>query len=686
MVLKKVFVFFMILLVFSLSIIGSMTFLSAAEEDSVILEENFEEGINNWGPRGDEIVEISTEESYSGTNSLKVSSRTATWNGPSIELTDKLTKGVTYDFGVWVNFTGGSYSNTQNFNLSFQYNDGSEDYYMNLSTETVNKGGWTYLEGEYTVPLDAVSVFLYVETPYSSSATEQDLLDFYIDDFKVAIADLPEIENDIDSLKEVYSDYFKIGGAATTGEIALKPSKDIFNKHYNSLTPGNELKPDSLLDYDETILYLDKNEDGEVNPQVKLSGAKSLLDFARDNNMPVRGHTLVWHSQTPDWFFREGYSKDESANWVSKEVMLQRMENYIKNVMDIIESEYPDVEFYAWDVVNEAVDPNTETGMRNPGSNNETAGKSLWMETIGEEYIEKAFEYAREYAPDGCKLFYNDYNEYESVKSDFIIGILENLIEKDLVDGMGMQSHWIMGYPSVSMFETAVRKYDALGLEIQLTELDIKQPDGSDYALTQQAERYKQLFNKLVDLKEEGLNITNVVFWGVTDATSWLGGYPLLFDENYIAKPAFYSVIGALKPVEIPEDEIGKPIVDFATTNSGNAISQKYTVGVENGTIDLSKLKIIYTADGISSEEHNIWCDYAGLQLNVAPWSVNLGDDVLGIVQDGSFTITIGKSVELVLGTGTLNLNMRFAKTDWSTYGELSNEKIEVYYDGELIE
>jgi len=105
------------------------------------------------------------------------------------------------------------------------------------------------------------------------------------------------------------------------------------------------------------------------------------------------------------------------------------------------------------DVVNEAVDPNTSDGMRTPGSNNKNPGSSLWMQTVGRDFIVKAFEYARKYAPADCKLFYNDYNEYEDRKCDFIIEILTELKAKGLVDGMGMQSHWVMDYPSISMFE-----------------------------------------------------------------------------------------------------------------------------------------------------------------------------------------------------------------------------------------
>lgn len=354
------------------------------------------------------------------------------------------------------------------------------------------------------------------------------------------------------SLKDVFSGYFKVGCAATAGGIAPKPAKELFLEQYNVLTLENELKPESVLDHNATIAYMKVNPGDQANPQVSLKAAKTQLDFARDNNIPLRGHVLVWHSQTPDWFFRENYSKDLSAPWVSKEIMLKRLENYIKNVMELIKREYPTVDFYAWDVVNEAVDSNTPTGMRNPGSNNVTSGSSLWMQTIGEDYIVKAFEYARKYAPEDCKLFYNDYNEYEGKKLGYIVEILTNLKSKGLVDGMGMQSHWTMDYPSISMFENAVRKYDALGLEVQLTELDIKNSDNSEAGLKRQAARYQQFVTKLADLKIEGLNITAVVFWGVTDETSWLGGYPLLFDGQYKAKPAFYSIVKNITQLPSP--------------------------------------------------------------------------------------------------------------------------------------
>lgn len=706
-----------------------------------LITDDFETSLNGWGPRGEaaEVVELSKEEAYSGVNSVKISNRTKTWHGATSNKTEELTLGETYVFGIRIKYAGNSYASSQRFSLQLQYNDGVSDQYKTIKTAAVNKGIWTLLEGEYTIPTDAQNVYIYVETEYKSSPSAQDLLSFYIDDFTATPAVLPEIEHNIPSLKDVFSQYFMVGGAAQASEIAPAPAKDLVIKHYNSLTPGNELKPDAVLDHAATLAYMEANGGDQLNPQVNLRAARTLLEFARDNQIPVRGHTLVWHNQTPDWFFRVNYSTDTTAAWASKEVMLKRLENYIKNLMELIETSYPTVEFYAWDVVNEAVDPNTSSGMRNPGSNSVTAGNSLWMLTVGDEFIEKSFEYARKYAPAGCKLFYNDYNEYEDKKGNLIFNILKKLKEKNLVDGMGMQSHWTMDYPSVSMFESAVRKYNSLGIEIQLTEVDMKQPDGSQSALTAQANRYKLFMDKTISLKKEGINISAVIFWGVTDRTSWLSGYPLLFDGNYKAKPAFYSIIAGLTPSPLVTPTIsvsptptitptitptvsvtptptvpptisvtptltltptpivtvsptptvmpaeGIPVAAVATVNNGNSISQKYTLIAEGGTIDLSKVKIEYTATGMSLAPQNVWCDQAALQLTQAPWYTSLGDAVTGKVEGGILTLTINKSTLLAPGTGKLVIDIRFAKGDWSTYGTLTNPVVKVYYNGVVV-
>ena len=183
--------------------------------------------------------------------------------------------------------------------------------------------------------------------------------------------------------------------------MEVQAAKDIIVKHYDSITFGNTLKPDSTLDQSASKKYAAEHND-DTNPQVNIDAARKQLDFVKENNIKVRGHVLVWHSQTPDWFFKENF--DDDGAWVSKEVMIKRLENYIKNLMQTLKDEYPEVEFYAWDVVNEAF---SEQGtMREAGSNNIVSGQSAWVKVFGDDsFINYAFKFARQYAPEGCKLF-----------------------------------------------------------------------------------------------------------------------------------------------------------------------------------------------------------------------------------------------------------------------------------------
>ena len=230
--------------------------------------------------------------------------------------------------------------------------------------------------------------------------------------------------------------------------------------------------------------------------------------------------------------------------------MTQRLENYIKIVMETLAKDYPDVTFYAWDVVNEAA---SDAGTIRPaGSNNEVNGQSAWVKVYGDQsYIPLAFEFAKKYAPAGCKLFYNDYNEYSPNKQAYIISdILKPLIEKNLIDGVGMQSHISMSYPSIDLYRSAMQQYADLGLEIQVTELDISEKSNAYADQLALAQRYQDVFKMYKEMKDSGVNLSAVVIWGITDSTSWIGGYPLLFDKDYQAKPSYYAVVDTDSKVE----------------------------------------------------------------------------------------------------------------------------------------
>ena len=208
------------------------------------------------------------------------------------------------------------------------------------------------------------------------------------------------------------------------------------------------------------------------------------------------------------------------------------------------------MEFYAWDVVNEAA---SDAGtIRDAGSNNEVNGQSAWVKVYGDQsYIPLAFEFAKKYAPAGCKLFYNDYNEYSPNKQAYIISdILKPLVEKDLIDGVGMQSHISMSYPTIDLYKSAMQQYADLGLEVQVTELDVSEKSNEYANQLALAQRYQDVFKMYKEMKDSGVNLSAVVLWGITDSTSWIGGYPLLFDKDYQAKPSYYAVIDTDSEVE----------------------------------------------------------------------------------------------------------------------------------------
>lgn len=522
------------------------------EKTEIQLDDKFESDFDNnstqkWNGRGSAKVELSTKYAHSGTTSLYVSGRTQLWNGATRSLSDIMEAGGYYKVGTYVLYDGDQYSDTQKFSINLQYDlNGKENYYT-IATETANKGEWKYVGSEFTVPEGATNFYTYVQTGYTSAPKEQDLMNFYMDDAVGEHLPDPAIQDDIASLKDAYSDYFKIGCSCTGSEFAQGATKNLIKKHYNSLTLGNELKPDSVLDQALSQKYVAETGD-DTMPQISLNEADEMLKFAGENKIPVRGHVLVWHSQTPDWFFKENF--DPNGAWVSKDKMTKRLENYIKTVMETLKKDYPDVEFYAWDVVNEAA---SDAGtIRDAGSNNEVNGQSAWVKVYGDQsYIPLAFEFAKKYAPAGCKLFYNDYNEYSPNKQAYIISdILKPLVEKNLIDGVGMQSHISMSYPTIDLYKSAMQQYADLGLEVQVTELDVSEKSNEYANQLALAQRYQDVFKMYKEMKDSGVNLSAVVLWGITDSTSWIGGYPLLFDKDYQAKPSYYAVIDTDSEVE----------------------------------------------------------------------------------------------------------------------------------------
>ncbi len=352
------------------------------------------------------------------------------------------------------------------------------------------------------------------------------------------------------------------GTAMGSGYFADADLVDLVFENYNAITLENELKPESMFGKSNNG-PMGGTHDEELNgktisvPTIYHKKADDMLDkiLAWNDENPgrafkVRGHVLVWHSQTPEWFFHEDYDNDKP--YASKEVMDERQEWYIKSMLEYYTGEGSKYEglFYAWDVVNEAVSDS--------GGKYRSADSDWWKIYESEEYIVNAFRYANKYAAPEVDLYYNDYNEDNDLKMMGIIKLIQAVKEdpEARIDGFGMQGHYSLNQPSDKKFETCARKYLEEVDKVMLTELDVKASagyDGSDEKIKEeyikQAEYYKGIYEAVKRIKADGGDFAGITTWGVADPVSWLHDFtgksqcPLLFDGKYERKPAFWAFV-----------------------------------------------------------------------------------------------------------------------------------------------
>jgi endo-1,4-beta-xylanase len=365
--------------------------------------------------------------------------------------------------------------------------------------------------------------------------------------------------SDKTTLKGVYKDCFLVGGALNRSCVSGQDpnAAAIASAQYNTVTPENDMKWQ--------MIHPQPN-------QYNWESADRFMEFAEKNKMVPIGHTLVWHGQTPGWVFQADPSQTPAAApaqgrgpaggrrrfggptgpRATREQLLERMRDHIHTVVGHYKGRIK-----GWDVVNEAL--NEDGTLRN----------SLWLQIIGEgkpeqqyDHIAKAFEYAYEADPK-MELYYNDYNlDTSKAKCDGAVAIVKHLKSKGLrIDGVGIQLHGGLEYPSKESLEYSITTLAATGLKVMVTELDIKTQtrgyrgadisqinrestsDSNAQTLEVQqklAQKYTELFTIFMKYKKD---ISRVTFWGVYDKTSWIGGSPLLFDRDYKPKQAFDAVI-----------------------------------------------------------------------------------------------------------------------------------------------
>ena len=572
------------------------------------------------------------------------------------DITKKVSEGEEYEFSFWAKLSDDYNKELKDSQKTVQF----QPYYVNgndkevydttglisgTSAQILEAGKWTKFEGTYKIPSGAKKVVIRIleqgdwQEPGSCIMGK-----YYVANVSMRkiTKPKPEIEKDIPDWKTSVTGSLGTGSIAGTAIMSSEITDDtlmaLVEKHFNAVTFGNELKPDALFNYQlDSSIKTEKINFNDSELEVPVVNEKGdNLDFSRADAMAdkilewnnahpyqkirIRGHVLVWHSQTQEWFFHENY--DITQPYVNKETMNRRLEWFISSVFDhyfgkAAHGKYDGL-FYGWDVVNEAVIGNTyrtdKVSAAESLSEIRHGNNSSWWHVYGSnEFIINAFKYANEYAPKNVELYYNDFGETDNTKCEGIVKLINDVKHADgtRLDAFGMQAHYNVDGFSAAQFKSVAKKYAQAAGKVQLTELDFKASstyDGTaatkESEYTKMAYCHKNLYEAIKALKKEGTNVSGLTVWGVIEPNSWLhsqsdlgGGAsgsaqcPLLFDGNYKAKPAYWAYVDATKL----QPAIQK--VTITEAKDGNIAGETYTI--DQGAVQAEFIPV-WDTDGLT--------------------------------------------------------------------------------------
>lgn len=636
--------------------------------DNIIKDGAFasDEAADSWNASaGKSTITVGTEENEIGDSGLKTygvinrNPATATTGDCfSQDITNAVERGKEYQYSFWAKLSD-DYKDApeeqRNVDFAPFYVVGGDTTYLGsystgvLSgeiTKTLTAGEWTKFSGTFNVPKTADKIVIRIieqGTNYGQGDCVKGAYCVTGVSMKKITRPKPEIEKDIPdwktSVTESLGNDSIAGTAIMLSEISDDTLMELVEKHFNAVTFGNELKPDALFNYQidgnsvptKTITF-----EGEELQVPIVNDAGDSLDFSRadamadkilewnnahpDQKIRIRGHVLVWHSQTQEWFFHENY--DITKPYVNKETMNRRLEWFISGVFDhyfgkAANGKYDGL-FYGWDVVNEAVIGNTyrtdKVSAAESLSEIRHGNNSSWWHVYeSNEFIINAFKYANKYAPANVELYYNDFGETDNTKCEGIVKLINDVksAEGTRLDALGMQAHYNVDGFSAAQFKSVAKKYAQAAGKVQLTELDFKASSSYDgTAATKESEYtkmaycHKNLYEAIKALKAEGANVSGITVWGVIEPNSWLhsqsnlgGGAsgsaqcPLLFDGNYKAKPAYWAYVDATKL----QPAIQK--VTITEAKDGNIAGETYTI--DQGAVQAEFIPV-WDADGLT--------------------------------------------------------------------------------------
>lgn len=514
------------------------------------------DGLQGWVARnGSDPIEVTTADNHTagGSKSL-LTAASEQYQGPLLNVLGKMQKNSKYRLSAWVKMAPGQESTV--IRISVQHGDNT---FTNVSSNTtVTSGEWVQLSGDFTLPNTPSVLNAYVEVANNYGGPRS----FYIDDFKLAYLGSVEgplpVQTDIPQLKTVFDDYFEIGAAVEPAQLEGS-HEELLLRHYNSIVAENSMKPDSISKSGDSATW-------------NFATADNIANFARDNGLTLRFHTLLWHQQGAEWMLKDAQGQYFEPTATNKATVLKRLSDYI----DIVVPRYADVA-KAYDVVNEVIDEGRPDGMRD----------SQWYRITGDDFIRTAFtrtryvlDHLQEFKPDAsaaaianaknAKLYINDYSTHNPKKRDFLFDLVTGLKADGVpIDGVGHQTHINITGPSIQQISDSIRKFGQAGFDNQLTELDVSVYTNNtdaystvpDSLLNKQGYRYKELFDALRKLDDEGRSaqnpggwISNVTIWGVADDHTWLTNRPITrqdapfpFSTRLQAKPAYWGMVDPSK-------------------------------------------------------------------------------------------------------------------------------------------
>ncbi|RBY91146.1 endo-1,4-beta-xylanase [Blastococcus sp. TF02A-30] len=523
------------------------------------LTTDFESGLQGWGPRGDARVERVTGDAHGGTASLLATNRLQDWQGPAIDVTANLAVGQPVRVGLWAKLAPGQGSASL---LASVQRDraGTATAYENIggASAVVTDAAWVRLEGTYTLPAAADRAQLYVEGTAGK--------DFLIDDVTVAPFQETPIQ-DLPALRDVLgAQGFERVGVAVDQRETTGRAAQLVTRHYSAITPENDGKPEVVQPTEGTFDF---------------TRLDALLDFADATGTQVYGHVLVWHSQTPAWWFQRPDGTPLTDSAADQALLRGRMEAHIKAIADHVNARYPDggSPLWAWDVVNEVI---ADGDTANPHDMRD----SRWFQVLGEGFVDEAFRLADQYFP-AQELFINDYNSEMPEKRADYVDLVRSLIARGVpIDGVGHQVHVDFARP-VEWLGDSLAAVERLSAETGrpllqvITELDVSnsaENNGADVSgpdapthrpgMADQAQSetelgyyYRDLFQVL---RAHAGSIESVTFWGISNARTWLRTWPMArpweqplpWSDDLQAMPAYWGIVDPAQLPARPADQL----------------------------------------------------------------------------------------------------------------------------------